>query len=571
MRFIITKASRFLAALLGVCLLALPLGALADGAAALPPERDQELKNRLQAAIDDILNTETIIVHANDYIPGETYTGRAFYVSSSTGNDNNDGLSPETAWASLNHACFGAFGGDAPEFGDAVFFKRGDIFRFTEDDATGLYLAKPGITFSAYGEGPKPILTPSPENGTGAEKWKLYYSDDTGMKIWEFYRPMQDMACVVLNNEIIVRRVYEAWTPETGYISCTNENYLCESDCGVTLLDRLYAPEEALTEDRTFICRPEVIDPANGSNLGAPGAQVYNPDGVGPLYVRYDAGNPGELFESIEFARRWMQGTVWLRASDITLDNLSFRYSGIAEIKNGLMEAYEMMRGTVIQNCEFAFGGGAVAFYMTYPSGENTVMAQGDGIYTVVSDATFRHNYFHDRREGAVSFECAMDKPIPYSGYFHVLDNVMVNTMGMYLDTTSDKIKYLDEMILRGNQVWNTGALDDGGYVYSYGSIFTQNQFFDRFEIRDNVFYCSEPNFEHSALLNIFCYRGDLLGNDIDFSNNVYVQHDGWNFAFFLAHGETWRINDPDLKEKARDFLGDTTSEFYILPDSPAE
>ncbi len=570
MRFIITKVSRFLAALLGVCLLALPLGALADGAVVIPPERDQELKDHLQAAIDDILNTETTIVHSNEYIPGETYSGRAFYVSSSTGNDNNDGLTPETAWASLNHACYGSFGGNVPEFGDAVFFKRGDIFRFTENEL-GMEMKIPGVTYSAYGEGPKPIITPSPENGTGAEKWKLYYSDDTGMKIWEFYRPMQDMACVVLNNEIIVRRVFETWTPETGYISCTNENYLFESDYGVTLLDRLYAPEEALTEDKTFICRPGVIDPANGVNLGAPGSHLYNPDGVGPLYVRCDAGNPGELFASIEFARRWMQSSVWLRASDITLDNLSFRYNGIAEIKNGLMEGYEMMRGTVIQNCEFAFGGGAVAFYeILSPSGENKVIAQADGIYTVVSDATIRHNYFHDRREGSVSFECPLDKPTRFGGYYHVLDNVMVNTMGIRMDTTSEALKYLDEAIIEGNQIWYTGALDDGGYVYTEGGLFLQTQFFDKFAIRNNVFYCTEHG-HPNALFNTFCYRGDLLANDIDFANNVYVQHDGGEFAWFLAHGEGWSINDPDLKDKAALFLGDATSEFYILPDSPAE
>ena len=66
-------------------------------ATVLSAEKDAELHADLQARIDEILNTKTEIVQSNTYIPGETYTGTAYYVSND-GDDNNDGLSPETAW-----------------------------------------------------------------------------------------------------------------------------------------------------------------------------------------------------------------------------------------------------------------------------------------------------------------------------------------------------------------------------------------------------------------------------------------------------------------------------------------
>ena len=63
-----------------------------------------------------ILNSPTEIVKANEFIPGQTYTGTAYYVSPN-GNDANDGLSPETAWQNI----YKVNSVDLYD-GDAVFF-----------------------------------------------------------------------------------------------------------------------------------------------------------------------------------------------------------------------------------------------------------------------------------------------------------------------------------------------------------------------------------------------------------------------------------------------------------------
>ena len=46
-----------------------------------------------------------------------------YYVSSSTGDDNNSGLSPDSAWQTVNKVNYHPFAD-----GDTVCFKRGDTF-----------------------------------------------------------------------------------------------------------------------------------------------------------------------------------------------------------------------------------------------------------------------------------------------------------------------------------------------------------------------------------------------------------------------------------------------------------
>lgn len=71
-----------------------------------------------------ILTSKTQIVWDETLTPGETYTGTAYYVSNN-GDDGNDGLSPETAWSTLDRVNNASL-----KYGDAVFFERGGIWRY---------------------------------------------------------------------------------------------------------------------------------------------------------------------------------------------------------------------------------------------------------------------------------------------------------------------------------------------------------------------------------------------------------------------------------------------------------
>ncbi|MBQ4118820.1 MAG: hypothetical protein IJD45_00345 [Clostridia bacterium] len=87
--------------------------------------------------------------------------GVKYYVSAN-GDDNNDGLYPETPIKSLERI-------NAIELdeGDAILFKRGDTFRFANP-----LMLKNGVTYGSYGEGAKPKIYGSPENYAENDTWQ---------------------------------------------------------------------------------------------------------------------------------------------------------------------------------------------------------------------------------------------------------------------------------------------------------------------------------------------------------------------------------------------------------------
>ena len=111
----------------------------------------------------EILETKTNVVIG----------GKSYYVAND-GNDENDGLSPEKAWKTVAKASCAEL---CP--GDAVFFKRGDLFR-------GQLKTQEGVTYSAYGEGEKPKIYGSEKNYAEdktfwgkTDKENVYISKDT--------------------------------------------------------------------------------------------------------------------------------------------------------------------------------------------------------------------------------------------------------------------------------------------------------------------------------------------------------------------------------------------------------
>ena len=100
--------------------------------------------------------------------------GKCFYVSQKNGNDTNVGTSEKAPFKSISKALVYA------KDGDTVLLERGGYWREK-------ILLEAGITLTAYGEGRKPIISGSPENGAGAEKWTLDFEGENGEKIWKFY------------------------------------------------------------------------------------------------------------------------------------------------------------------------------------------------------------------------------------------------------------------------------------------------------------------------------------------------------------------------------------------------
>lgn len=114
-------------------------------------------------------------------------TGTTYYVSPS-GDDANDGISPETAWqttaAVLAHD-------EQFQPGDGVLFERGGIYRFN-----GCIDAKTGMTYAAYGQGDKPAFYGSVQNYAWGNLWEP--SDNEN--IWKMPLPKPEAGLMVFNH-----------------------------------------------------------------------------------------------------------------------------------------------------------------------------------------------------------------------------------------------------------------------------------------------------------------------------------------------------------------------------------
>ncbi|MCQ2448889.1 MAG: right-handed parallel beta-helix repeat-containing protein [Clostridia bacterium] len=94
-------------------------------------------------------------------MPDSSFLASEYYYVSASGNDENDGRTPKTAWRSLvkveqMHTDF--------KPGTAVLFERGGIYR-------GWFSASNGCYYGAYGTGAKPHLYASLENYTDPAFW----------------------------------------------------------------------------------------------------------------------------------------------------------------------------------------------------------------------------------------------------------------------------------------------------------------------------------------------------------------------------------------------------------------
>ena len=116
-------------------------------------------------------------------------SGIKYYISSSEGDDSNDGLSPETALKTID-----GMNKILPTEGDAILFKRGDTFRFSKEIFT--YNT---FTYGAYGEGPKPKIYGSPENYAQNNSWKKHKEN-----VWKIAFNYPEACGLVLNHSELV-------------------------------------------------------------------------------------------------------------------------------------------------------------------------------------------------------------------------------------------------------------------------------------------------------------------------------------------------------------------------------
>lgn len=493
---------------------------------------------------EKILGSETEIVKADTYIPGKTYTGKAYYVSNN-GNDEKDGLSPETAWATLDRINNSIAHDEVPiESGDAIFFERGGFWR----GHIMIWWAS-DLTISAYGEGEKPIITSSPESGADAEKWELVHEGENGEKIWKFYREMTDTGMVVLNDEMSAWRVTPRWTG-SEWLNSDGTPFDVKTD---------------LTKNLDYFV--DIGDLMQGTTEFND-YQGHPYPSYGALHLRCDEGNPGTVFERVEF------GSIAVDPNTSTYINSPFSLEGGPTLDNICVKYYPMggsgnPNNGAVQNCEFAWGGGCVQFiHDGYITGR-----MGDALFGAwLENCVVRNNYFHDLFSAAMIIEGSIEhgdggpsRDIIFA------DNLVVNSNGLNFQQERSGFQNLN---VTGNIFLNDENNRAMEYSWSGGWASTEYWKFIRFQNGGSsvdTYYenCSVSNNSFYYPLQFFLVGGIDQSMLPEFANNVYyLAKNSMGFANWVVNPNGGGF-EPVFIENAekflREYLKDETSTI-VLP-----
>ncbi len=224
-----------------------------------------------------------------------------FYVSNS-GNDANDGRSPETAWKTLDKI-------NDPESvceNCNILFERGGLWRGF------IKVPHSGITYSAYGVGMKPRLYGSNRNYAHPSCWKKSEYEN----VWYTDQCTKNVGLVAINHSEVLGKYDE--------IMC-NRNIVGK--------DGFEGPKDLKGEYNFY-------------------GDVENP----VCYLYCDKGNPGEVYESIELGEGFTLISPTPNAHEgLVFDNLCIKFVGCHGIA-GLGGR----KNVTVQNCVFAYLGGSI-------------------------------------------------------------------------------------------------------------------------------------------------------------------------------------------------------------------
>lgn len=365
----------------------------ADGS--LRAEYDKKLTDRIGQIMDSKSEVSPEDVTARG--------GTVYYLSSFRGDDNNDGLSPDKPLKSISSLWTYKAGGQVRlskvRPGDGVFFERGSVYfpeRYGGTQIITLDVCD-GVTYGAYGKGPKPQfthavdfgITRSDENATGTwlkTEWDNVWVLDSELSA--FSDPVNgghsDGSCsnIVINHgEYVGVRMApkklsdEAVSPFSEDDTSRYFGMMCNGrewfECGNTPMTN---PGTVLTHNLEFI-----HDPSEHK-----------------LYMYCDLGNPMYVFDDIKCST---DGYVLLGYSEASftgakgtrLDNLSILYSGS-------MGAMLSGDGLVMSNCEIGWCSGSLS---SIESGkEANGSSQNETVYNC---------YLHDIGDGPLSTQFEVD------------------------------------------------------------------------------------------------------------------------------------------------------------------
>lgn len=473
-------------------------------------------------------------------------TGKSYYVSNS-GDDSNDGLSPETPWATVKKVSKAKL-----KPGDGVFFERGDVFR-----EFVLHCQK-GVSYSAYGEGPKPVITGSPENGADPEKWTLYGETNDGGKVWLYHRNMRDCGTLILNENTGIQKIAPYWDG-TSFVTETGQPF--DVLLGLKKNMTFFTPADSLLKRNAAADRGSIA----GWSIAVP---LYDKTYVGTegaLYFRCDEGNPGEIFDSIEFSMRPAERAdafVYLRADNV-LDNLTISGSSCC----GIMHLDDIGEMCKIQNCDISFCGGGIMFY----DGNGRAEMAGDGM-NIQKPCLIENNYIHHMADNGITCEYNDGGKNVQISDITITGNLFAYNRADIQLTSFDKDMKANGCIYRNIYVENNYLLYTSGGWSNYLHVHDVEKEFEPADsikcgdfssplYSENLVFCD--NVMYSETVRSFLYGGNVGYEPPRFENNTLFMRPYAQMPQNTGAVALWAYNE-NVEDKA-EFLW--VFDDKVLPD----
>lgn len=467
--------------------------------------------------------------------------GTTYYVSND-GCDQNDGLTPQSAWRTLAKVSSATL-----QEGDGVLFRRGDLFR-------GFVKACAGVTYGAYGEGEKPKFYGWERSLDDPALWEL---TDAEHHIWKWGEPILDCGTLVFNDgEAHCRKLIPSY--RDGQFVCRDDE------------SRPFVMAAEMAHDLDIFCRYDATlstKPTKGEDFPIPD---LNDDARGELYLRCDRGNPAEVFHSIEALPRRHMFRVG-STPNVTIDNLCLKYIGTHAISAGGGRVH----GLHVSNCEIGWVGGAIQHYSgtdpNYPQGRRgSVTRYGNGIeiYGGCDDYEVRDCYIYQIYDAGITHQVTTNgKKFTMTNirYLNNLIEYCVYSIEYFLEKNKgDTESYIDGCEMSGNFLrfsgYGWGQQRHNTYTPAHIKGWSYENTARNYSVHDNIFDRAAYRMVH------------LVAKETEscpkMYNNTYIQKYGHTLGQYGANAvaEPYNISfDERVDERIEGVFHDTDAKIYYL------
>lgn len=462
--------------------------------------------------------------------------GTVYYISSSEGDDGNDGLSPETPWKTcenVNRLLGDDMWNIGEDFEGATFlFKRGDVWHRDK-----IYNMMANCIYSTYGDGEKPVFDMSyniSDNAANPDYWVLAERYDD---IWVYKDEVPFLGSITLDDVRSADNKDAYYWDDVWYNADGNI-----PDEELTLFDL-----DTLSDEQFFVD----VHPGEKYKYDDNQYYIYDCTDVGKLYYR-SKDNPGDRYDTM-----WLCNDFGVQCGNNCIyDNLVVKNCGNQAFSNF---PSDNAIGCKMFACEVYFCGDQY-INMSYADKQGFGGGETCGFHGEYSE--YVDNYFYGSREGAGTCEIGWTGDIEEydnleRGNITYAGNVIHNCDGgfgiiCFLDrsTVGDRNISFENINITDNYFVNIGYDHDadGNDKYSLGSIFIMDNShvvnMQGLKISDNLFLdCGDKNvisvtqYNKTSLPEVFSNNEVVLKSDSDVHIVMQVMED-WVTTYYKDESE---------------------------------